>query len=123
MGIRIVVVVTLACVLVGVLCLPLLLQKVPPNLLYGFRTARTLSNPDIWYPANAFSAKAMLLAMVLVVAGVWALPASAPEWTPLALLLAGIGAVLAASFLHLRRYGRSTGHVIHLHRRSGHEAE
>lgn len=121
MGIRIVV--TLACVLVGVLCLPLLLQKVPPNLLYGFRTARTLSNPDIWYPANAFSAKAMLLAMVLVVASVWALPASAPEWMPLALLLAGVGAVLGASFLHLRRYGRSTGHVIHLHRRSSHEAE
>ena len=32
--------------------LPLALQKVPPNLWYGFRTRRTLSDPNVWYRAN-----------------------------------------------------------------------
>jgi SdpI/YhfL family protein len=35
-----------------VLSFPFLLEKVPPNQLYGFRTDETLSNPEIWYKAN-----------------------------------------------------------------------
>ena len=34
------------------LAVPLILEKVPPNNTYGFRTSRTLSAPEIWYPAN-----------------------------------------------------------------------
>jgi len=32
--------------------LPLQYEKVPPNWFYGFRTRKTVSNPDIWYPVN-----------------------------------------------------------------------
>jgi len=32
--------------------LPLFLGKVSPNGLYGMRTAKTMSNPEIWYAAN-----------------------------------------------------------------------
>ncbi len=32
--------------------LPLWLQKVGPNRWYGFRTATTLHNEDLWYPVN-----------------------------------------------------------------------
>ena len=39
------------------LSIPLLLNKVPPNLWYGFRTRLTLSDPQIWYPVNAWGAK------------------------------------------------------------------
>jgi uncharacterized membrane protein len=36
----------------SVLGIPLILQKVPPNEWYGFRTAKTLSDERIWYPIN-----------------------------------------------------------------------
>jgi len=32
--------------------LPLQYEKVPPNWFYGFRTRKTVSNPEIWYPVN-----------------------------------------------------------------------
>jgi hypothetical protein len=32
--------------------IPLVLAWVPPNRWYGFRTARTLNNPAVWYPVN-----------------------------------------------------------------------
>jgi uncharacterized membrane protein len=32
--------------------IPLALGRVKPNRLYGFRTAKTLSDPNVWYPAN-----------------------------------------------------------------------
>jgi uncharacterized membrane protein len=34
------------------ICIPLVLRKVPPNLFYGVRTRKTLSDPRIWYEAN-----------------------------------------------------------------------
>ena len=43
------------------LSIPLIMRMVPPNLLYGFRTKKTLSNKDIWYQANKFSGKGLLV--------------------------------------------------------------
>ena len=37
--------------LVG-LGVPLLMTWVPPNPLYGFRTPRTLQDPEVWYAVN-----------------------------------------------------------------------
>ena len=34
--------------------LPLARRRIKPNPWYGFRTVRTLKDPNIWYPANAF---------------------------------------------------------------------
>lgn len=96
--------ITLACALMALLSLPLILRWVPPNMFYGFRTPRTLSSPDIWYPANAFSGRALLAVAGVVAALTWLLPASVPTWVPIALLLCGLVVVLIASLLHLRRY-------------------
>lgn len=49
-------IVVVATVLGG-LAVPLVLGKIGPNVIYGFRTERTLSNPEIWYIANAFAGK------------------------------------------------------------------
>ncbi len=38
-----------ALVLIG---LPLYFRKIPPNRFYGFRTGRTLADPQVWYPVN-----------------------------------------------------------------------
>jgi len=47
-----------------VLGIPLVLDLVPPNIYYGFRTTKTLSSPDIWYKINH------LLGWGLIVAGI-----------------------------------------------------
>jgi len=51
---------TIAGLLLAGLSIPLLLDKVPPNHWYGFRTRLTLSDPRIWYPVNAWSARRLL---------------------------------------------------------------
>jgi uncharacterized membrane protein len=48
------------------LSIPLLLGVVGPNGLYGFRTAKTLSNPDIWYAANKVAGLDLLLASAVM---------------------------------------------------------
>ncbi len=41
--------------------IPLMLRKVPPNRLYGFRVPATLKDEQVWYEANAHSGLLMLL--------------------------------------------------------------
>jgi uncharacterized membrane protein len=50
------------------LAIPLTLEKVPPNGLYGFRTAKTRSDPKIWYAANKALGKALLVAGAVLLA-------------------------------------------------------
>lgn len=51
--------VTEGLVLIG-LSVPLIRQMVPPNPWYGFRVPRTLNNPELWYPTNAYVAWRLL---------------------------------------------------------------
>ena len=48
------------------LSIPLIQRKVKPNPWYGFRTPKTLSDPEIWYPANEYSGKTLFLAGMLM---------------------------------------------------------
>ncbi len=52
----------LVYILIIVLSIPLILQKVGPNSLYGFRTAKTLSNDEMWYKTNKFGGWTMVVA-------------------------------------------------------------
>jgi uncharacterized membrane protein len=45
-----------------VLAIPLILQKVPRNGFYGFRTPLTMSSDEIWYYANKISGIALVAA-------------------------------------------------------------
>jgi hypothetical protein len=45
--------------------LPLVMQKVPPNLWYGFRTRRTLSDSKLWYRANYLGGVGLLYASIV----------------------------------------------------------
>lgn len=47
--------------------IPLILGKVPPNGLYGVRTAKTLSSPTAWYAGNIYGGKALLLAGITTI--------------------------------------------------------
>lgn len=47
------------------LVIPMALQWVPPNGVYGFRTTKTLSSPEVWFKANRVSAFYMIAALAL----------------------------------------------------------
>jgi uncharacterized membrane protein len=49
----------------GVIAIPLILRKVPRNVVYGFRTRATLSDDFIWYEANAHFGRGLLIASVV----------------------------------------------------------
>jgi hypothetical protein len=44
------------------LSVPLILHKIPPNGLYGFRLPSTLRNPTLWYKVNAYAGWRFLVA-------------------------------------------------------------
>lgn len=56
-------------VLLILLSLPLRWNKVKPNPLYGFRVPKTLDNPAIWYAANRFIAKRLMIAGLIFTIG------------------------------------------------------
>jgi uncharacterized membrane protein len=66
--------------LILLLSIPMILGKVPPNGLYGFRTPKTFSSPEIWYPANRASGWFMLAAMAAAICFNLALWWTYPEW-------------------------------------------
>ncbi len=50
-----------------VLGVPLAIGRVAPNSVYGYRTAKTLGNAAVWYPANRYCGRAMVYAGVATV--------------------------------------------------------
>ncbi len=57
--------------LLAVLSVPLIMGKIPPNGLYGFRVKKTMENPHIWYPVNRYGGRWLLAAgLVLALAAV-----------------------------------------------------
>jgi hypothetical protein len=53
------------------LSIPLYLQKIGPNGLYGFRVKKTLENPELWYPVNKYASVWLMLAGgVMIIAAI-----------------------------------------------------
>jgi hypothetical protein len=48
-------------ILLAALSVPLILRKIPPNGLYGFRIPATLNDPQLWYSVNAFAGRRFLV--------------------------------------------------------------
>jgi uncharacterized membrane protein len=52
----------LACdIIFIIIAIPLILRKVPRNVIYGFRTRATLKDDFVWYEANAYFGKLFLI--------------------------------------------------------------
>jgi uncharacterized membrane protein len=49
------------------LAIPMIIGKVKPNVWYGFRTKKTLSDNKIWYPANKYAGKQMIIASLIII--------------------------------------------------------
>jgi hypothetical protein len=59
------------------IAIPLYLEKIPPNVWYGFRVRKTLENPKIWYAVNKYSSvwfMAAGIALILVALGLALIP-------------------------------------------------
>jgi hypothetical protein len=92
-------------VVMAVLAVPVVLGKVPPNPIYGFRTPKTLSSPGIWYAANRIAGWMLIGAAAVTTCFNLVLSSIEPAWPPEKLLgwMAGAGAVsvIFASILSL----------------------
>ena len=82
--------------------IPLILDRVPPNSTYGFRTTKTLSDPKIWYAANRIAGHDLLIAGLVIALGSLAMLFLGQRLQPLhvtmTLLLLMIFALLGAAF-------------------------
>jgi uncharacterized membrane protein len=92
--------------LVIAMAIPLALGKVKPNWFYGFRTARTVNNPDIWYPVNTYAGKAMIYAGIAILTVSLALLPAGLEVGTYALVVAvavlvALGVAIWMSFRYL----------------------
>ncbi len=67
--------------LLFVVAVPLVLGLIPRNRLYGFRTAKTLSDDDIWYRVNRLAGFAVMIASGVygMVAANWPYDRAAPD--------------------------------------------
>lgn len=89
--------------------LPLVLRKVPPNSLYGFRTPATLKNEKIWYEANAHFGRGMIMAgiaSVLAILVLYFIVRPAPDlFFMMSLVLLVVPSAIAAllTFIHIRK--------------------
>lgn len=53
-------------ILLILISIPLLLEKVKPNPIYGFRVRATLDDPGTWYAVNKFFGKRLLVVGAVV---------------------------------------------------------
>lgn len=90
-----------SCLLFMIISIPLILEVVPPNGIYGFRTAATQSSPAIWYQANAFMGWALLISAAISAMALLILPATAKRWLLWTAFLVPVLGAIAASFVYL----------------------
>ena len=90
--------------------LPMIMQRVPPNRWYGFRTPRTQADPKVWYPANRIAGQFLAFAGLLIELATLGVALLHKQMTPATgatiLIVVGIGSITVASvlsFLALRR--------------------
>jgi uncharacterized membrane protein len=99
--------------LLVLISLPLIAGKIKPNYLYGFRVPATLEDPDLWYPANKYAAKGLLIVgLVMIGAGIclsyWpGISVDSYAWACLGVFVLSFSIVLVQSFRYIRRLQHS----------------
>jgi len=92
------------CGIIAVATIPLMLNLVPPNRVYGFRTKETLANRGLWFRANRFAGFAFFIAAGMSAAVLLAFPEYASGLAGTAVLVVPLGIALAASLAYARRH-------------------
>jgi len=78
------------------LAIPLILRKIPPNSMYGFRVKWTLEDPELWYSMNAYTSKWLVFVGLCAILGAVGL-SLIPEITLDVYAFGNLG-IFAASF-------------------------
>ncbi len=101
--------------LLAALAIPLIQRRIRPNGWYGFRTPSTLRDPELWYDANAYTGRLLLVYGVVVVISA-ILAALIPDITidgysmvMLVVTMFGISVLLFLCWNFLRTYKDKTG--------------
>src|SRR3954468_11240086 len=63
------------CAMLALIAIPLAFRWIGPNRWYGFRTRQTLSDREVWYSANAFAGRVLLIAALASATLLWLRPA------------------------------------------------
>lgn len=88
--------------------IPLARRKIAPNQWYGFRTPKTLSSPEIWYPVNEYAARrGIYLGAAIIIACLLSF-LFAPSLTTFtvtqaAITLIGLAIILLGSLRQIRK--------------------
>ena len=92
--------------------IPLVLRKIGPNVVYGYRTRATLSDPALWYEANALFGRRLIAACLVsaLAAFLLARPGllSPDTFLPVSVVLLGapVAVALSAGFVPVRKAGK-----------------
>ncbi|MEP0767449.1 MAG: SdpI family protein [Fimbriimonadia bacterium] len=96
--------------LICVVGLPLAAGRVKRNPWYGFRTPKTLSSDEVWYPANRYAGRALAAAgiataglSVLTLPLAWLLPVEMVNWFALVILMVPLGWAVVRCFVYLSK--------------------
>jgi hypothetical protein len=98
-----------AGVLLVVLSIPLMLKKIPPNPIYGFRVSQTLENSETWYAVNQYAARRLVFtgaSTVMAAIGLYFIPSITVDGYALA-CLAVFAVVFITGLVQSFRYLRS----------------
>ena len=90
-------------VMFAIISLPLILKLVPPNGMYGFRTAATSSSKAVWYSANSFHGWALLAAAVVGASVLVVLPDTSKRWQLWAAFVVPVLSAIAMSMVYVGR--------------------
>lgn len=91
-----------------IVAVPLALRKVPRNVVYGFRTPRTLKSDPVWYEANAYFGRALIYATIvsmLMVFPLYYFVQMEPDLffkTSLLAMVVPSGIAVVATLIHIR---------------------
>ena len=95
--------------LLSAISVPLILRRIGPNLIYGFRVKQTLEDPEVWYDVNAYAGKGLfvdgLITVIaaMVLALVPGISVDRYALSLMALVFLALGITLVSSFRYLGR--------------------
>ena len=88
--------------LIGASCVPLILERVPPNRVYGIRTRRTLEDEALWYRVNRVGGWMLLVASLVSLALLIAIARGSVALPEVVAFAAPILVATFACFIYLR---------------------
>jgi uncharacterized membrane protein len=94
--------------LIAAASIPLALKLVPPNRVYGVRTAQTLGKRDVWFRVNRFAGFALIVAVAVAVTAYVARPelATGRSFAGVLALVVPVVLALAATLAYARSPSR-----------------